>query len=289
MSERINETSEYGTGRRGFGTKIHFVTSWSYDTKAIWDANTIRTIEGKHYSGMQANCNSNGQWTARDFQAGTAREVTCLICNPKEDLPTPAERTPKADSCQATNKKTGKQCTFKGYCTSNLTGGRRCATHQDWRSPGGQGYPDYVAPVVLPVSVEGEEPFTHEYTFCNRCDQEFQVDDGTCPNCGIDLILPENHRIRVEHREWVARLDSIRSDWNVNNSDNWTDESSLPAFCEVCGHADPSNLTQLSSIDGESVSLLCFSCKDTRIRIRQIQGTPGPARLAKMFPMGRRK
>ena len=215
MSERINEVSTLGTGRRGFGAKIHLVNSWSYDT-----------TEGKHYNGMQANCNGNGQWTARDFQAGTAREVTCLICNPKEALPTPTERTPKADSCQATNKKTGKQCTFKGYCTSNLTGGRRCATHMDWRSPGGQGYPDYVAPVVLPVSVEDE-------------------------------------------------------------SENWTDESSLPAFCEDCGHADPSNLTQLSSIDGESVYLLCFRCKDTRIQIRQLQGTPGPARLAKMFPMGK--
>jgi len=119
-------------------------------------------------------------------------------------------------------------------------GNRRCATHSF-------ATPDYVAPVeveALPVSVEGEEPFTHEYTFCNRCDQEFQVDDGTCPNCGIDLILPENHRIRVEHREWVARLDAMRIE------------------CDSCGdvNVSPLDLTQVSSTDGESTHMLCPNC-----------------------------
>ena len=279
MSERINEVSTLGTGRRGFGAKIHLVNSWSYDT-----------TEGKHYNGMQANCNGNGQWTARDFQAGTAREVTCLICNPKEALPTPTERTPKADSCQATNKKTGKQCTFKGYCTSNLTGGRRCATHQDWRSPGGQGYPDYVAPVVLPVSVEDEsENWTDESIIPQEHTDE-------CGRAKAAYAQEKMQQGEFMNRQCTDCYEAIHRHINLSQfaSAKTVEESIAMAYgpqevvaCEDCGHADPSNLTQLSSIDGESVYLLCFRCKDTRIQIRQLQGTPGPARLAKMFPMGK--
>ena len=285
MSERINEVSTLGTGRRGLGAKIHRVESWSYDT-----------TEGKHYNGMRANCNGNGQWTARDFQAGFDRQVTCLICNhweyktptwaEIEDLPTPAERTPKADSCQATNKKTGKQCTFKGRYIGVVNGNRRCATHSF-------ATPDYVAPVeveALPVSVEGEsENWTDESIIPQEHTDE-------CGRAKAAYAQEKMQQGEFMNRQCTDCYEAIHRHITLSQfaRAKTVEESIAMAYgpqevvaCEDCGHADPSNLTQLSSIDGESVYLLCFSCKDTRIQIRQLQGTPGPARLAKMFPMGK--
>ncbi len=103
----------HGTVRRGQGMR-HFGTSW-----------IKTTADGKVYKGIQAQCNSNGQWTAHSFEAGYATPVACKTCNPPAALPTPSERQPKADSCTALNKTTGKQCTFHGYGTP-----LRCNNHR---------------------------------------------------------------------------------------------------------------------------------------------------------------
>ena len=108
---------EHGTCRRGNGSKIHF----GHRAYRL-DENGKQT----HVS-IGANCNSNGQFAGRDFKEGRdSREVTCTACNPTTPKLTPSERTPKADSCTAINKRTGKQCTFKGFA---LEGPRFCNTH----------------------------------------------------------------------------------------------------------------------------------------------------------------
>ena len=108
---------QWGTCRRGNGSKIHF------------GHRAYRLDEnGKQcYVSIGADCNSNGQFAGRDFKDGLdSREVTCTPCNPTTPKLTPSERTPKADSCTAINKRTGKQCTFKGF---GLEGPRFCNTH----------------------------------------------------------------------------------------------------------------------------------------------------------------
>ena len=119
-----NYHTEIGTCRRGNGAKIHFAHR-SYRL----DDNGKQT-----YVSVGANCNSNGQYAGRDFKEGRdSREVTCTACNPTTPKLTPAERTPKVDSCTAINKKTGKQCTFKGYNRIHWKTGKEygvlCNTH----------------------------------------------------------------------------------------------------------------------------------------------------------------
>jgi len=110
---------QHGTCRRGNGEKIHYGHR-SYRL----DENGKQT-----YVSIGAWCNSNGQYAGRDFQEGwDSREVTCTSCNPTAPRLSPSERTPKADSCTATNKRTGKQCTFKGYVKKS--GDRRCNNHK---------------------------------------------------------------------------------------------------------------------------------------------------------------
>jgi hypothetical protein len=111
---------QWGTCRRGNGSKIHF------------GHRAYRLDEnGKQcYVSIGADCNSNGQFAGRDFKDGLdSREVTCTACNPTTPKLTPSERTPKADSCTAINKRTGKQCTFKGFA---LKGPRFCNTHRKY-------------------------------------------------------------------------------------------------------------------------------------------------------------
>ena len=111
---------EHGTCRRGNGSKIHF----GHRAYRL-DENGKQT----HVS-IGANCNSNGQFAGRDFKEGRdSREVPCTACNPTTPKLTPSERTPKADSCTAINKRTGKQCTFKGFA---LEGPRFCNTHRKY-------------------------------------------------------------------------------------------------------------------------------------------------------------
>ena len=123
----ITNHYQHGTVRRGNGAKIHF----GYRAYRL-DENGKQT----HVS-IGAACNSNGQNAGRDFQESgaplmpgqTEREVDCTTCNPTGPKLTPSERTPKADSCTATNKTTGKQCTFKG---ADMNDGRkrRCNNHK---------------------------------------------------------------------------------------------------------------------------------------------------------------
>lgn len=106
---------QFGTCRRGHGAAIH-----AGHRSFRLDENGRET-----YVSVGAACNSNGQMAGRDFQEGNGRPVTCRSCRPTSPASTPSERTPKADSCTALNKKTGKQCTFKGWGEP-----RRCNTHR---------------------------------------------------------------------------------------------------------------------------------------------------------------
>lgn len=120
--ERGEHIQEHGTCRRSNGEKIHRGHR-SYH---------INPETGKQwYVSIGADCNSNGQFAGRDFKEGYERQVTCTRClqiNGQETIPTPTERVPGPDSCEAMNKTTGKQCTFQGYGTP-----RRCNTHKRTR------------------------------------------------------------------------------------------------------------------------------------------------------------
>jgi hypothetical protein len=63
--------TEYGTVRRGRGTKVHLGHRY------------YRMVDGRQaYVSIGADCNSNGSNAGRDFQAGYDRNVTCSSCNP---------------------------------------------------------------------------------------------------------------------------------------------------------------------------------------------------------------
>ena len=116
MIDTTENHYQHGTCRRGHGEKIHYGHR-SYRL----DENGKQT-----YVSIGAWCNSNGQYAGRDFQEGwDSREVTCTSCNPTAPRLSPSERTPKADSCTAINKRTGKQCTFK----ANVKSTGMCISH----------------------------------------------------------------------------------------------------------------------------------------------------------------
>ena len=110
---------EFGTVRRGMGAAIHNGRK-SYN---------INPSNGRAwYVSIGADCNSNGQMAGRDFKEGKDRAVTCTRCRQINGtapaVASPSERVPGPDSCQAKNKTTGKQCTFKAQ------GNNRCNNHQ---------------------------------------------------------------------------------------------------------------------------------------------------------------